>query len=63
MFAVRALNIDALGQGFDVAQIIVERDKKHEEEMQLIRRMIVENPSFLREMHEQLLQKPAPSRP
>jgi hypothetical protein len=29
------MNIDALGAGFDVAQIIVERDKKHDEEMQL----------------------------
>jgi hypothetical protein len=70
MFAVRAMNIDALGTGFDVAQIIVERDKKHDEEMRALRKMIVDNgkmivdnANFLRELREELLQKPSPNRP
>jgi len=70
LLAVRALNIDALGVGFDLAQIIVERDKKHDEEMRALRkmivdngRMIVDNANFLRELREQLLQKPAPNHP
>ena len=57
------MNIDALGAGFDVAQIIVERDKKHDEEMQLIRKMIVDNATFLGKLREELLQKQAPIRP
>jgi hypothetical protein len=67
---MRALNIDALGIGFDLAQIVEERDKEHDEKMRALRKMIVDNgkmivdnANFLRELREQLLQKPAPNRP
>ncbi len=63
MFALPAMNIDALGAGFDVAQMIVERDKKHDEEMELMRKMIVDNANFLHKLREELLQKPHPKRP
>jgi hypothetical protein len=63
MFAARALNIDALGVGFDVAQIIVDRDRKHEEEMRLMRKMIVDNANFLHKLREELLQRSAPGHP
>ena len=74
MIGLRALNIDILGMGFDIAQIIVERDqardKKHYEEMQAMRNMIidnrnmiVDNAKFLRELREELLRKSAPHHP
>jgi hypothetical protein len=63
MFALRAMNTDALGAGFDVEQMIVERDKKHDEEMELMRKMIVDNANFLHKLREELLQKPHPKRP
>jgi hypothetical protein len=74
MIGLRALNIDILGMGFDIAQIIVERDqardKKHYEEMQAMRNMIidnrnmiVDNAKFLRELREELLRKSPPHHP
>jgi len=74
MIGLRALNIDILGMGFDIAQIIVERDqardKKHYEEMQAMRNMIidnrnmiVDNAKFLRELREELLWKSPPHHP
>ena len=63
MFVVRALNIVAFGVGFDVAQIIVDRDKKHGEEMRLMRKMIVDNANFLHKLRDELLQKQSPNRP
>jgi hypothetical protein len=74
MIGLRALNIDILGMGFDIAQIIVERDqardKKHYEEMQAMRNMIIDNRNmildnakFLRELREELLRKSPPHHP
>jgi hypothetical protein len=74
MIGLRALNIDILGMGFDIAQIIVERDqardKKHYEEMQAMRNMIidnrnmiVDNAKFLRELRQELLRKSPPHHP
>ncbi len=74
MIGLGALNIDILGMGFDIAQIIVERDqardKKHYEEMQAMRNMIidnrnmiVDNAKFLRELREELLRKSPPHHP
>jgi len=74
MIGLRALNIDILGMGFDIAQIIVERDqardKKHYEEMQAMRDMIIDNRNmildnakFLRELREELLRKSPPHHP
>jgi hypothetical protein len=74
MIALRALNIDVLSNGFDIAQMIVERDqardKKHYEEMQAMRNMIidnrnmiVDNAKFLRELREELLRKSPPHHP
>jgi hypothetical protein len=74
MLALRALNIDVLSNGFDIAQMIVERDqardKKHYEEMQAMRNMIidnrnmiVDNAKFLRELREELLRKSPPHHP
>jgi hypothetical protein len=74
MIGLRALNFDVLNVGFDLAQIIVERDqardKKHYEEMQAMRNMIidnrnmiVDNAKFLRELREELLRKSPPHHP
>jgi len=78
MIALRALNIDVLSNGFDIAQMIVERDKerdkkyaeelrerdkKHDEDMLALRNMIIDNGNFLRKLRDELLQKQAPQRP
>ena len=78
MIALRALNIDVLSNGFDIAQMIVERDqardkkyaeelrerdKKHDEDMLALRNMIIDNDNFLRKLRDELLQKQAPQRP
>jgi hypothetical protein len=72
------LNIDVLSNGFDIAQMIVERDqardkkyaeelrerdKKHDEDMLALRNMIIDNDNFLRKLRDELLQKQAPQRP
>jgi hypothetical protein len=78
MIALCALNIDVLSNGFDIAQMIVERDqardkkyaeelrerdKKHDEDMLALRNMIIDNGNFLRKLRDELLQKQAPQRP
>jgi hypothetical protein len=63
MFVVRALNIDSLGQGFEIAQYVNERETKRIEELRSLRQLMEEEAIVLHKLREELLQKPAPHRP
>lgn len=62
MLGMRALNIDSMGQGFEIAQYVNERESRRLEEIRSLRQLIEEESMLLHKLREELLQKPAPGR-
>jgi hypothetical protein len=63
MLGLRALNLDFLGQGFQIAQYVNERETKRLEELRSLRQLLDEETVILRSLRDELLQKPSPNRP
>jgi len=63
MLGLRALSLDFMGQGFQIAQYVSEQETKRMDELRLLRQSIEEETTALRNLRDELLQKQSPNRP